>query len=105
MASKFKLTLGPLPDFKLPVEVVLPNGESGKIVFTVRHKKASEIQELFGKGNAQDIEFLQSLATGWDLDEEFNEDNMKQLIDLYPGFVVALTTSYLKALAGQRVKN
>lgn len=107
MASKFKVTLGRLPDFKLPVEVVLPNGEDGKIVFTVKHLKSSEIQKLFGESEnvTKDIDFLKALATGWDLEEDFTDENLAELVELYPGFVVSLTTSYVRALAGQRVKN
>lgn len=103
--SKFKVKLGRLPDFKLPVTATLPNGQEGTITFIVRHMKAEEIQELFSKAEATDVEFLEKLCSGWDLEEEFNEENRKELISLYPGFVVKLVSQYVQALAGNRVKN
>ncbi|AWD92245.1 tail length tape measure protein [Escherichia phage vB_EcoS_IME347] len=103
--AKFKFTLGALPDFKLPVSFNMPNGEEGRIVFTVKHKTAAEIQELFQKG-AGDKDFVMELAVGWDIaDDEFNEENVERLINYYPGSMLALTQAYMKALAGQRVKN
>lgn len=103
--AKMKLTLGPLPDFKLPVKFVLPDGNEQDIVFTVKHKKSSEIQELYQKEGIKDPEFITSIASGWDLDDEFNEENAKLLIEYYPGAALALMGAYLGALAGQRVKN
>lgn len=106
MAAKFKISLSErLPDFKLPVKVTMPNGEEGKVVFTVKHLKSSEIQDLYGKENVKDHEFIMNLATGWDLDEPLTEDNARELVSLYPSFAIALTQTYIQALAGQRVKN
>ena len=104
--AKFKLTLGALPDFKLPVKFTMPNGEEAKIVFTVKHIKASEIQDLYASENSiSDVEMITKLAVNWDLEEEFNEENIKELISYYPASALALTGTYLAALAGQRVKN
>lgn len=103
--SKMKLTLAPLPDFKLPVKFVLPNGDEQRIVFTVKHRKASEIQELYQRENNKDVDFIKEIACGWDLEDEFNDENVQLLVDYYPGSALALMGSYLGALAGQRVKN
>lgn len=104
--AKFKLTLGALPNFKLPVKFTLPNGDEASVVFTVKHRKASEIQELYSDENGiSDIQMITELAVGWDLEEEFNEENIRELLDLYPAAALALTGHYLQALAGQRVKN
>lgn len=104
--AKMKLTLGALPDFKLPVKFTLPNGEEETIIFTVRHKKASEIQEQYTADKpVSDVEMITFLASGWNLDDEFNDENVKQLLDYYPATAIALTGAYMRALAGQRVKN
>lgn len=104
--AKFKITLAPLPDFKLPVKFTMPDGNEGSILFTVRHLKAKEVQAMYESENiVTDSEFIMKLATGWDLEEEFNEENAKTLVEFYPGAALALTGSYLSALAGQRVKN
>ena len=104
--AKMKVTLGALPNFKLPVKFTMPNGDEGKIVFTVKHRKASEIQDLYASENPiSDVEMITQLATGWDLEEEFNDENVKQLVEYYPAAALALTGHYLSALAVQRVKN
>ncbi|QEG05024.1 tail length tape measure protein [Shigella phage JK16] len=104
--AKMKLTLGPLPDFKLPVSFVLPNGDEQVIIFTVRHKKASEIHERYtAEKPMSDVEMITFLASGWDLEDEFNEENVAKLLDYYPSASLSLTGHYMKALAGQRVKN
>lgn len=103
--AKFKLTIGPMPDFKLPVKFTLPNGEEARIVFTVKHKKAAEIQELYKREEMKDHEFITAIASGWDLEDDFTPENIAALVDYYPASALALMGSYLGALAGQRVKN
>lgn len=105
MAAKFKLTLAPLPDFNLPVVFQMPNGERAEMSFKVRHIKASEVQELYVKEGVKDSDFILKVATGWNLPEEFNEENAIELIGYYPAAAIALTQAYLSALAGQRAKN
>lgn len=106
--AKFKLTLAPLPSFMLPVKFNMPNGEQASIVFKVRHRKASEIQDLYARENVRDVDFIMEIAEDWDLKgegEEFNEENVKVLIGYYPAAALALTQTYISALAGQRSKN
>lgn len=104
--SKIKLTLGPLPDFKLPVQFLMPNGEEQTIIFTVRHRKTTDIHERYtSETPMSDVEMITYLASSWNLEEEFNDENIKQLLDYYPSTAIALTSSYMRALAGQRVKN
>lgn len=104
--AKMKLTLARLPDFKLPVKFTMPNGEEGSIVFTVRHMPANEFHDLYtSEAVVKDHEFIMNLATGWDLEEEFNAENAQLMVELFPGSAIALAGTYLQALAGQRVKN
>ena len=105
MAAKFKLTLAPLPDFNLPVFFQMPNGERAEVGFKVRHIMASEVQALYQQEGVKDSDFILKVATGWNLDEEFNEENAIKLIGFYPAAAIALTQAYLSALAGQRAKN
>lgn len=103
----FKVTLSArLPDFPLPVKFILPNGVEAKFKFTVKALKSSELQAAYK--NAQDqtgAEFLRNIATGWELEDEFSDENINELIDNYPSIVGALISTYTQALAGYRVKN
>lgn len=103
--AKFKLSLSALPDFKLPVKFKLANDQDVEVIFTVKHKKTSELQELLNKEGLSTKELIMEIASDWDLEEEYNEDNVNEFSDLFPASTVALTTAYMQALAGQRVKN
>lgn len=103
--AKFKLSLAALPDFKLPVKFKLANDQDVEVIFTVKHKKTSELQELLSKENLSKKELIMAIASDWDLEEEYNEDNVNEFSDLFPASTVALTTAYMQALTGQRVKN
>lgn len=102
--AKFKLTLAPLPDFKMPVKFVMANGDDAEIVFTVKHFSANEVKEMFS-GDISNDEFIMKIATGWDLEDEFNKENVGKLVDLFMSVAPEFVTEYMKALAGQRVKN
>lgn len=103
----FKVTLSErLPDFPLPVKFTLPNGVEAKMVFTVKALKSSELQSTYNDAeNKTGAEFVKCLATGWDLDDDFNDENINELVDLYPSVVGSLISAYTQALAGYRVKN
>lgn len=103
--AKFKLSLAALPDFKLPVKFKLANDHDAEVIFTVKHKKTSELQELLSKEDLSTKELIMAIASDWDLEEEYSEDNVNEFSDLFPASTVALTTAYMQALAGQRVKN
>lgn len=103
--AKFKLSLAALPDFKLPVKFILANGDEEEIVFTVKHKKTSELQDLLTKEDLTTKELIMEIVSDWNLQEEYNEDNVNLFVDYFPASTVALTTAYMQALAGQRVKN
>lgn len=104
--SKLKITLGRLPDFKLPVKIVMPNGDDGEVIFTVRHLKIDEIQEIYNSESIKnDVEMIMHLATGWDLEDEFNAENVKELVSLFPAISIQIFKSYMGAAIGQRAKN
>lgn len=103
-----KLRIRKLENFPLPVTVTLPDGTEEKVVFTVMHKKAKDVGDLFQADpdkRPNDIEFLKQFAVGWDLEEEFNDENIKEALELFPQIIVAFTYGYMQALTGNRVKN
>lgn len=106
MASKFKIK--PVSDFKLPVKFNMPNGEEALINFTVMHKRAKEVSALFDAPESErpsDVEFIKLFATGWDLEEEFNDENIADAVEFFPGMVVSFSYEYIRSLAGNRAKN
>lgn len=102
--AKFKLKLEKLPTFKFTVPFVMPNGEDAEIVFDGKHIKVSELQAM-SENEVSDIDFVKAVVEGWDLEEEFNDKNIGELLDLFPGVAFALGQEYRKALIGYRAKN
>lgn len=103
--AKFKLSLAALPDFKLPVTFQMANGDDAQVVLTVKHKKSSELQEILQRENLSTTDIFKEICTDWDLEEEYNDENVAEFASLFPASVLALTTEYMRALAGQRAKS
>ena len=103
----FKVTLSErLPDFPLPVKFVLPNGVEATFAFTVKALTSSELNATLKNAEKQTgAQFVKSLASGWELEDEFNDENINELVDRYPAVVGGLISNYTQALAGYRVKN
>ena len=64
-------------------------------------KEFYESEEKAPKGN---VDFIRFMAEGWDLDEEFTDENISWLCSHYPSFVMAFPQTYMAALAGHRAK-
>lgn len=104
--AKLKLSLGRLPSFKLPVKFNLIDGSEVEVVFIAKHLKASELQEFYTRDNEnKDTDFLMFICEGWNLEEEFNEENVKEFIELFPSAILPLNQQYMLALTGNRAKN
>lgn len=109
MAKKFDISLigegDRLPDFKLPVDFTLPNGDERRITFTVKHLDADELGKVLQAEGANDITVYKELCTGWDLKDEFSDATVTRLAKLFPGCAIGLINAYMSALAGNRAKN
>lgn len=102
-----KLKLKPDPTFPGKVDVHVPGGAPGNIVFTFKHRTRSELVSLTKKikDMKDDVELIKAIATGWDLEDEFNDKNIRTLIEEYIDFPNAAFIEYCKELTGSRSKN
>lgn len=76
------------------------------MVFTVKALTSSELNAaLKDASNQTGAQFVKSLASGWELEDDFNDENLDKLVDRYPAVVGGLISTYTQALAGYRVKN
>lgn len=102
--AKFKLVAE--PTFKSNVFIPRPGQVNGQIELTFRHYKLSDItkfeEELKGKTVS---ELVMKIVTDWNLEEEFNQDNLDILLNNYPAAAKAITDTYYKEIFGQREKN
>ena len=61
--------------------------------------------ELLEKGSNETIDFILNIATGWDLEDEFNRDNVAILVDEFPSATNEINEAYRVAILEGRLKN
>lgn len=129
MAAKIKLGNRP-KNFKRTVEFPLIEGGSGKIEMLFKYRTRSEFGALIDElvGGAEEIavdeetgrllqktiidrsvesnsEYILKIAEGWNLDEEFSAQSIKQLAEEIPGAITAITSAYRDAIVDGRLGN
>jgi hypothetical protein len=101
-----KLSLNPSPTFKAKAPIHVPGGRKAEIEFIYKYRDADEFKEftetLEGR---KDIEILMDIASGWDLDEPFDEKNVEKMAKNYLGSARSALETYLNELMGARAKN
>ena len=104
--AKFKIKIGEKrPDFPLPITFNTPDGEEATIILIMKHVSQSELNEMINRDEMSNLEFIKEMASGWKLEEDFNDENISWVASNYPAFVIAIPQTYLAALAGHRAKN
>ena len=102
--AKFKLVAD--PTFKCKVLIPRAGQEDGEIELTFKHYIKDTLIELENElQNKPEIDFVMKLVSGWNLNEEFNKENMNILLNNYPAAIRAIMSSYYKEMLGQREKN
>lgn len=98
--AKNVFSIKPAPTFKAPVNIHVPGAaEPGVINLEFKHIKPKDLEarmeSLQGK---TDVEVIQELAVGWDVDGEFDADNIGELVDNYANVGVAVINGLAAAL-------
>jgi hypothetical protein len=127
-----KIKLGERPKtFKHKVKAKMLDGEMGVVEMTYRYRTRTEFGEFLDKlfedaRNARapddddiiatvtdalkktketNADYILKIAEGWNLDAEFNRDNIGQLCDEYPGIALAIINDYRAAITEGRLGN
>ena len=123
-----KIKLGQAPKtFKSKVIIPLIDGSDASIemVFKYRTKtqygalvdelmttaekavksKDKTVEGAFKSAIENNVEFIFKIAEGWDLEDEFNAENLSLLDDEYQGAITAIGEAYRSALVEGKVKN
>lgn len=103
-----KLTLDPDPTFQAPVPIHVPGKGPIDVTFTFRYRDTDEVKKLnkeCAEKKPSDVDFILKLASGWELDEEFDKKNLAILFKKYPGAATLISAVYFAELIGARRKN
>jgi len=117
MATKF--TLNPNPTFKIDVTIPRPGQDDGKVSLTVRHKTRTQMAELEKElksqaeaaaeageySNDASAAYLEQVIDSWNIDAEFNRENLLVLLENYPRAFDSIATAFTKELYSIREKN
>lgn len=101
-----KLRLTPDPTFKAKVGISVAGQGKVPTLFTFKHRSGPELAEWLktcqGKTGAQ---IVLDCACGWELDDEFTEENVKALCLGRVNAANEIVEAYLDELQVARVKN
>lgn len=101
-----KLTLVASPTFKHHVSIPVPGGKPASVEFTFKARSKTDFKEFVGAmGDREDIDVIMDLASGWDLAEPFDRENVEKMTELYIGSAMAIIETYVRECTGARAKN
>lgn len=100
------LKLQAAPAFEAPVKVPVPGQEKPTVVrFTFRHRTRKALAEWIAVKDRTDVEAILEMATGWELSDPFDADNVGELVENYHGAARAVFDTYVEQLAQVRLGN
>jgi len=89
------------PTFLATVKIPKAGTKPEAINFTFKHRKKGEFDAfLKGAKDLPDVDYIFEIALGWDLDDEFNRENVARLLENYHGAAQAITLTYVSELSG-----
>ncbi len=126
--TKPKVSLTPPTTFRAEVEIRTPGGALAFVSFDFKHRTKSSIKELLASmqppepADPKNIteaeaaaraafveqeghELIMDIASGWDLDDEYNIKTVERLTEAYAGSAQSIFNTYLAELSGARLKN
>lgn len=101
-----KIKLIAEPSFSFPVPIPVPGGEPVQVRFTFKHRTRDAVLAWAGEiKDKPDAAVIAEMATAWELDDAFDDDNLERLCQNYAGAAAAIFDTYLRELRGAREKN
>ena len=106
-----KLTLTQKPTFTAVVQIPVLGGGAEPVEFTFKAKRKTEFAEWLKTLTSPDGEtskdenIVLEIASGWELEDQFNKKNLVELGELYPGATRAIVTAYINEYTGAKAGN
>jgi hypothetical protein len=104
MSKKFKLD--PNPTFDAAVQVPVHGKGTESVRFTFKHMTKDELAEVSASAkDMTEVESIKAVTVGWELEDEFNDENILRLIQNYQGAGKAIISTYLDEIRQARMGN
>ena len=105
MARKFTLVAS--PTFKAKVMIPVAGSQPAPIEFIFKHRDTDVFKEWMDnlKGSTDDVELIKDIASGWDLDDPFDDENILMLTQNYMGSARAVVEKYIAENTGAKLGN
>jgi hypothetical protein len=104
--AKVNFVLDPAPTFKAKVEIPVHGGNAVPVEFSFIHKTKDQIDEIRGdSGPKTDLDLIFAICEGWELSDDFNDENIKKLLQNYQGAANAIYRKYLSEIMQLKLGN
>ena len=102
--SKLKLVAN--PTFSSTVLIPVAGASPVAAVFTFKHRTKAALDEFIAsRADKSDGESFKAMVQAWDLECEFNDENIDLLLQNYIGSALATYRSYIDELVQAKTKN
>lgn len=101
-----KLNLATDPTFTATAHIPVPGAGTAPVKFTYKYRDREEFKEFVEVlKDAEDVEMIMDIASGWDLDEPFDKAHVEKMVKKFIGAPRAILDTYMQEQTGARVKN
>lgn len=104
--AKTKFNLSVSPTFKAKVLIPIPGKTAEPVEFTFKGRTRDEFRKFVDDlKDREDVNVVMDIASGWDLEDAFDEVNVEILTQNYLGAARAIIEKYLNELTQARLGN
>lgn len=104
--AKPKLSLVANPTFKAKVAIPVPGDKAVDVEFTFKGRNREAFKTYIASMDGrEDVDLIMDAASGWDLEDAFDRDNVEKLTQNYMGSARAIFDKYVGELTQARLGN
>ena len=101
-----KLSLVAKPTFSSKVSIPIAGEKAVTVTFTFKARTRDAFKAFVESlSDREDVDVILDVASGWDLEDAFDRENIELLTQNYLGSARAIIEEYLSSLTAARAKN
>lgn len=101
-----KLKLVANPTFQAKVGIPVAGGDAVDVLLTFKHLTKTGLDAFIkSRAGKPDVDSFMAMVCGWDLDDEFNKENVELLLENYIGASLETYRVYIDQLVKAKAKN